>query len=187
MGTCRPMGSRSRQGMMVVALTLFVAACGAGDDQEQQPLEVRVLYAPSGKGDRAWNDRAWRGVLEGRDLTGARIEEGMPDSDDAAVSIFHRWVYGAAPEQNELIITLSGTYTDMVREAGCPPDGRWLLHVEGDLPECDRLRSVQYSSFEPAFLAGVAAASISKTGRRRWWRGFGPAWTMAAVRPRSST
>lgn len=144
--------------VLVVAAVLFVGCA----ERVPRQLKVLVLYGPGGKGDLGWNDTAYLGVLRGAEAVGADVVEQAPRDKDHAAAIFHGWLGNPLGSANELIISLSHTYTATIIEQGCLTGRRHLLHFDAELPPCDTFTTVHYEVFAPAFVAGAASMSMSE-------------------------
>lgn len=146
-----------RMAAVVLAAGAVLSACGTESGPE---LQLYVMYPAEGLGDRSFADAVYAGVVEAGLAVEFTASAASPDDATAAADTFRGWT--ATPAAGtELIITVGFTYADTVNAAQCAFGDRFVLHLDSALRACPRLRSVTYRTFAPAFLAGVAAMTVS--------------------------
>lgn len=144
-----------------LGLTLLIAGTVMpGNAQAPDTLRVYVLYSGSGKGDRAFNDVAYEGLLRARQTMNFSQFEIVPANSRDAAEILISLANTPQPRP-EMLVTIGFEYTDALRARRCDLGGRLVLHMDDALPDCPNARSVTYRTYEPSFLAGVAAMAAS--------------------------
>lgn len=119
------------------------------------PGEIAVLLAPSGKGDGSYNDAALTG------LHGRPAREILPGRPDDYPGVIRQLVEAKAG----LIIGVGFLYGDAFKTAApLHPQTKFLL-LDAEVPGVANIRSVVFKPDEGSFLAGAAAASMTKSGK----------------------
>jgi len=119
------------------------------------PGQIAVLLAPSGKGDVSYNDAALSG------LHGRLAREILPGRPDDYPGVIRQLVEA----KTGLIIGVGFLYGDAFKNAApLHPQTKFLL-LDAEVAGVANVRSVVFKPDEGSFLAGVAAASMSKTGK----------------------
>jgi len=163
-----------------IALLLLVSSvlgCGGRRPDQQQPAEtssaepsengistetplpVAVLLAPSGKGDRSYNDMVLGGLTEYEESGKIDLREIQP----AEVADYPN-VLQAAGSDYPLVIAVGFLYAEPLAKVALElGDTHFLLldGVAGDLPN---VRSVTFRPEEGSFVAGAVAAAASDAG-----------------------
>ncbi|MGK0358143.1 MAG: basic membrane lipoprotein Med (substrate-binding protein (PBP1-ABC) superfamily) [Bradymonadia bacterium] len=148
----------SRRRLLLV-LALF-AGC-AEDPLPASDLAVRVLYPVGSKGDRAFADSVFAGLTYGRwRLRITDVVEVEPQTL-AETEVGWRDALKGPAKAAELLITVGLPYPDLIASADCDFGGRQVLHLDEPLSPCPGLRAVTYQTFEPSFVAGVAAMAVA--------------------------
>ena len=142
---------------------LLVLAVSSGCDllaREQRVLNVTMLLAQGGLGDRSFNDSAYAGLQEAQRQSGVRFqtvdftsEQGNLDALRAAAREGTALIIGVGYENARHIETVAAEF----------PDRHFaILDTEG---KGDNVASVVYREPEGDFLMGVLAAMLTQTGK----------------------
>jgi basic membrane protein A and related proteins len=124
--------------------------------QEAQTTRVAILFAPSGKGDRSYNDMALAGIIEARKETKIRLFEIQPARADE----YQRVIQRLASQGVEMIVGVGFLYADAFK-AMAPrlPNVDFLL-IDADAGPLKNVRSVTFRPEEGSFLVGMVAGSL---------------------------
>lgn len=135
---------------------------GVGNDADRP--SVKVLYPYSGKGDRSYSDATFTGLFRAMQVVELEKLEVVPSDHDEAASILAGWL-ALPPERRELLIVASSSYADILAAGDWELGGHQLLVIDFAAPARPGLLSVAYRTFAPSFLAGLAAARVSASGK----------------------
>lgn len=136
---------------------------GGGTSAKASDVKVGVVFDSGGKGDKSFNDSAWRGVER------AEKELGIPaDSVKSVESKSPKDFEGnlsTLAESGCTVVFAVGVGQDVALKTVAPkyPDVKFgLIDSEIDAPN---VRSIKFTEEQGSFLAGYAAAIASKTGK----------------------
>jgi basic membrane protein A len=149
--------------IFALLIPVFISSCGDSSPSpadKNRVLNVGLIMASGGLGDKSFNDSAYKGVLDAQKRFNIRFETvnyASKESNLDAVRHFARNNYdlilGIAFENLETIKTVAGEY----------PQTRFAA-IDVELT-ADNVASVVYREQEADFLMGVLAARITKTGK----------------------
>ena len=157
-----------------ILLTLGAAGCGgssgdgeraaeaqaAGEQADGDRLLVGMVFDIGGKGDRSFNDSAYRGLVRARDEFGIKIVEFEPGQD----SDREQGLRKLAERGFDLIIGVGFLFTDSIRKVAQDyPDTHFAL-VDGIVEGQPNLASLVFREEEGSYLVGAIAALTSKSG-----------------------
>lgn len=145
--------------MSCVAL---LAACGGPSKAPSgsKALHVYVLLAPSGRGDKSYNDAAMQGVEAAKRGGALEVAEiGGLKPEDAAAAI------DAVADEADLIIAVGFLYADPVRSAAIRHKATRFLLLDAEVPKSANARSVTFRADDGSFLAGTAAGATTTSGK----------------------
>ncbi len=156
----------------------FLAGCGSSDSKaageataggspgssaKASDLKVGVVFDSGGKGDKSFNDSAWRGVEKAEKDLGIQasnvksVESKSPKDFEGNLSTL--------AESGCNVVFAVGVGQDVALKEVAPkfPDVRFgLIDAEIDAPN---VRSIKFTEEQGSFLAGYAAALASKTNK----------------------
>lgn len=162
---CQKMSLKNKAtALYLICFLLTGFLCLSCQPSPSADMHVYVLYPVGGKGDRSFADAAYEGLVRASLKADFTKTEAEPGSVEQAREIFNEWISVPA-KAKELIILIGQTYDVIVEQAGCDFNGRQVLFLDMNLGECPDLQSVNYETFAPSFLAGVAAMALSATGK----------------------
>ena len=126
----------------------------------QKKLVMAMVTNQSGLGDQSFNDAAWEGLAQAEKTYG--IERKVLESREQAQYVPN--LSTLAEQKASLIIGVGFMIKDAVAEAAKMFPGSNFVLVDGfvDLPN---VASIYFKENEGAFLVGVIAAKVSKTGK----------------------
>jgi basic membrane protein A len=154
------------------ALGLLFVAAGCGKEKQSRPsqaLRVGLVFDIGGRGDKSFNDSAWRGLERARTELGVETEYHEPVEGSDRETGLREY----ARRGDGLVIGVGFMFSDdiekMAREF---PDVRFAcvdftlrFGAEGQpLPLPANLVALKFREEEGSFLAGAAAALVSKSG-----------------------
>lgn len=139
-------------------LPAFATSCG-GDQEGRQGGAFRVaLLTPGPISDEAWNGSAYAGLLRIRDSLGAQISHIQVRTPADFEENFRQ--YGAA--DYSLVIGHGFEFQDAaVRVAAAYP--ATIFVTTGGETVLPNVAALSFAFDEPSFIAGMAAAALSKT------------------------
>lgn len=153
---------------IMATLVLFVVACGSKPAEGEQKTEsagaakksVAIVYSTGGKGDKSFNDSAFRGLQQAQKELGITFKEYEPKDTSAEAENALRQF--AESGEHDLIIGVGFTMKDAVATvAAAFPDQKFaMVDDEVDLPN---VASLKFKEHEGSFLVGALAAMMSKT------------------------
>jgi basic membrane protein A and related proteins len=142
--------------LFVISLTAYVSPVMAAI---KKPLKVALLLAPSGKGDKSYNDMALKGLKEAKDKGEIKVIDMLPANTAEYNNVLNRF----AQDGYDLIIGVGFLYADPINNvAGKYPKSKFLL-IDGLVSNHNNVRSITFNPEEGSFLVGVAAGLTSKS------------------------
>lgn len=157
---------------IMATLILFVA-CGnkpaegvqkkddAGATTKPSGKKVAIVYSTGGKGDKSFNDAAFRGLERAKKELGIEFKEYEPK--DAATETKDALNQFAETGEYELIIAIGFNLEDSLKSvAEAYPDQKFaIVDAEVKLPN---VASIKFKEHEGSFLVGALASMMSKSG-----------------------
>ncbi len=142
-----------------------VAGCTGGEEGEASGPAVALVFDVGGRGDKSFNDAAYRGLLQARDSLGIEfdiIEPGEGADREPALRLL-------AGTDASLIFGIGFLFTDDIRTiAGEFPDKHFVC-VDYSLAEGEvlppNLRVIRFREEQGSYLVGAIAALRSATGK----------------------
>ena len=139
---------------------LLTAACSAGDKTAEKDAAFQVaLLTPGPISDQAWNATAYQGLERIRDSLGASISHIQTKTPAEFEENFRQ--YGA--KGYDLVIGHGFEFQDAARRVG-PQFPKTLFATTGGEGAGPNVVALSFAFDEPSYLAGMAAAAITKTG-----------------------
>ena len=156
----------------IIATLVLIVACGGSKPAEgEQKSEasasgnakksVAIVYSTGGKGDKSFNDAAFRGLERAKSELGITFSEYEPK--DAAAETKDILTQYAESGEYELIIAVGFNLKDsLTATAEAFPNQKFaIIDEEVKLPN---VTSLKFKEHEGSFLVGALAAMMSKTG-----------------------
>jgi basic membrane protein A len=161
----------------VVGLALLMSACGRSEPEPLPPNvqsacalaeghgpQIAVAYGVGGRGDRALNDSAFKGVakaLKKYDATCIEDEAVEGESEAVREDRLRRMA-----DDSSIVITVGGSYSEAVNEVA--PDFRKVHFAVIDGADADETPNanvayLQFAEEQGSFLMGAAAALKSRS------------------------
>lgn len=146
--------------VLIHTLLLGVAACGSGDAERIDTSAFRVaLLTPGPISDQAWNSSAYKGLLRIRDSLAADVSHIQTKTPAEFDENFRQ--YGA--KGFSLVIGHGFEFQDAAQRVGPEYPGT-VFATTGGTGVGANIVPMSFAFDEPSFLAGMAAAAVSKTG-----------------------
>lgn len=147
-------------GLAAVIILAAIVAAGVIPRQPATPA-VYIVYG-SEKGDLSYTDAAYQGLAAAQKDRSIAIREFVPRDYETLPAILNST---AGSERPGLIITVGFQYANFTRDlAKQYPDIQFLAIDQSGIGS-DNLKAYGITSYGDSYLAGVLAASASKTGR----------------------
>ncbi|WP_233515057.1 BMP family lipoprotein [Marinitenerispora sediminis] len=150
------------------ALSLAMTACdssGGGDTGEDDggsagtsDIRVGLAYDIGGRGDRSFNDSAYRGLQRVEDELGISDIQDIEPSEGESDSDKENRLTLMAEEGYNVIIGVGYAYAEPMRNVAPEfPDVHFAI-VDDEIDDVDNITSLVFSEEQASFLAGAAAA-----------------------------
>jgi basic membrane protein A and related proteins len=149
----------------LIATTITVGACGGGDPAPDAapgadaPQMSVALLTPGSISDQAWNGSAYEGLLRIRDSLGARISHIEVKTPSEFEENFRQ--YGA--QGYRLVIGHGAEFQDAAMRVAPEFPGTIYVSTGGNQVQGNAI-GLEFAFEEGSYLAGVVAASISRSG-----------------------
>ena len=150
----------------LIAALILLPGCGGGaPEQSSGALKVGMVFDVGGKGDKSFNDSAYRGLLRAADDFGVEHTEFEPGQDADRETGLRK----LAQAGYDVIIGVGFLFSESVRTVAADfPDVRFAC-VDFDVRPGETLPSnlagLRFREEEGSFLVGAMAAMTSETGR----------------------
>jgi basic membrane protein A len=151
---------------LIIFTTLLLSSCGKkpSDQQSSDKLKVGLVFDVGGRGDKSFNDSAYRGLEKAKKELGIEFEyiEPGPGADrEAALRQF------AVRPDISLILGIGFIFTDEITKMALEfPDKKFACvdyTVTHGKPIPSNLLALEYKEEEGSFLVGALAGLITKT------------------------
>jgi len=145
-------------GLCAVLLLALASGCGEQPPGAQRVLNVGMLLARGGLGDRSFNDSAYAGLQEAQKQLGIRFETIDFTSEEANLEALR----GLAREGYDLIIGVGFENAAAIETVAAEfPDGKFAI-VDA-VAAGENVASIVYREQEGDFLMGVLAAMLTES------------------------
>ena len=160
----------------VAALSLVLAACGSDEEKdtattdegtkEESTFSLAMVTDTSGIDDKSFNQATWEGVKQFAEANGLKQGDGGYDYlQSNSDSDYSTNLNQLARRDFSLIFGAGFSIASSLEEiAGQQPDTNFTI-IDSVIEGKDNVASVLFKEHEGSFLAGVAAALTSKTGK----------------------
>lgn len=156
------------------ALSLALTACDSGgggadvgDDGGAAPatdVKVGLAYDIGGRGDKSFNDSAYRGLQRVQDELGVEdVQDLEPTEGESDADKVNRLTL-MAEEGYNVVIGVGFAYEQPIREVAPEfPDVHFAI-VDSEIEDIDNVTSLAFAEEQASFLAGATAALKSEEG-----------------------
>ncbi len=150
------------RGVIIAAVIVLTAAVAVSLLPHEPAARIVYIVYGSEKGDLSYTDSAYQGLAAAQDTFSLVTREFTPSDYETLPAILNST---KGPERPGLIITVGFQYADFTRQlAQQHPDIQFLAIDQSGIGS-GNTRSSEITSYGDSYLAGVLAASASKTGR----------------------
>jgi len=157
-----PIPALARVGLAALLLSLPLA-CGKKDAPAEKPagaLRVGMVFDIGGKGDRSFNDSAFRGLQQAEAELGVTAVEFEPGQDSDREQGLRR----LAERGFDLIIGVGFLFADSIDKVAADFPQTHFAIVDGRVEGRPNVASLLFREEEGSFLVGALAALTSQTG-----------------------
>jgi basic membrane protein A len=156
----------------IVLSCLLVAFAGCGSDRPQEGgrggaerFRVGMVFDVGGKGDKSFNDSAYRGLLHAADEFGIDYTEFEPGQDADRETGLRK----LAQAGYDVIIGVGFLFSDAIKKVAADYPEVEFACVDYDVRPGEELppnlAGLKFREEEGSFLVGILAAMFSRTGR----------------------
>jgi basic membrane protein A len=150
----------SRRVAVIHIVALLVIACGSSTEESEDTGVFSVaLLTPGPISDQAWNAAAYQGLERIRDSLGAQVSHIQTRTPAEFEENFRQ--YGA--KGYSIVIGHGFEFQDAAQRVG-PEYPKTLFVTTGGSGTGANIAALSFAFDEPSYLAGIAAATVTKTG-----------------------
>lgn len=149
-------------GIIAAAVIMLAAIIAAGTMPHEPANPLLYIVYASEKGDQSYTDSAYMGLLEAqKDMSFSPREFALSESETIPGILAN----ASGSDRPGLIITIGFQYANYTEQlAHANPDIRFLA-IDMSGIGSDNVRAYEITSYGDSYLAGVLAASATKTGK----------------------
>lgn len=145
--------------VLIHSLVLGILGCGGRDVDVQENQGFRVaLLTPGPISDQSWNAAAYDGLMRVRDTLGAEVRHVQTRTPAEFEENFRQ--YGASGYS--LVIGHGFEFQDAAQRVG-PEFPKTVYATTGGTGTGANIAAMSFAFDEPSYLAGIAAASVTRT------------------------
>lgn len=161
--------------MVALVLSLMLVGCGQGSDSDK--VKVGMVTDSGSIDDKSFNEGTWTGIKRYEDEN-KTITTTYQQPDNEATTDYLNAIADLVDNGYEIIVTPGFKFEEAIYEAqakhtettfilidGTPNNGDWGAATGPDFKIADNTVSVFFNEHEAGFLAGVAAALSTETGK----------------------
>lgn len=130
---------------------------GSGDGDAASELKVGLAYDVGGRGDRSFNDSAFRGLEQAAEELGVQTQDFEP-SDGEPDSAKEERLTTMAEEGYDVIIAVGFAYDGAIQSVAPEYPEVDFAIVDSEVEGIDNVTSLVFAEEQASFLAGAAAA-----------------------------
>lgn len=161
---------------LVLAAGTILGACGKSDNNEAAPeapkkddtekaFSIAMVTDVGGVDDKSFNQSAWEGIQQFGKENGLEKGDGGYDYlESKSDADYNTNLNNLIRRDFDVVFAIGALFEAPVKEIAEQRKDANLVIVDGEV-ELDNVASVMFKDHEGAFLAGVAAALQSKTGK----------------------
>lgn len=157
----------------LLASGTLLAACGSNDSKEdskggdsKDSFSVAMVTDTGGIDDRSFNQSTWEGIQAYGKEAGLKKGDGGYDYlQSASDSDFTTNINNLVRRNFDLVFAVGFKLEDSVKEVAAQQKDAKIAIIDSVVPDLDNVTSIMFQANEASYLAGVAAALESKTGK----------------------
>ena len=157
--------------LLLAVFTTILVACGKTEVKPEQPtVKVGMVTDVAGIDDKSFSEITWKGVSEFADEHEG-VEAQYVTPKDSTLPTLVSAVDNLILSGNEVVVLTGFTFEETAGAvAKLYPDTKFILidgqpMVDGEYKSYDNVVSIYFNEHESAFLAGVASALQTETGK----------------------
>ena len=152
--------------LLAASMALLLCAC-SGEYEKYTPdgrekIRIGLITDVGGINDRSFNELAWKGLSE------LSVEDGLFDVvylESRTDADYETNLYTLIDEGMDLIISVGYMAADSLREVALDnPDQKFAIVDDITCADLPNVACITFSQEEAAYLAGIVAGSVTKTG-----------------------
>ncbi|MFJ8749897.1 BMP family protein [Streptomyces sp. NPDC102441] len=153
-------------GVMSAALALSVTACGesssSSSSSDSKSDKTAIAYDIGGRGDQSFNDAAYAGLARAEKDLGVKGTEAEPSDGEADADKVQR-LTALARAGNNPVIGVGFAYAPAIKKVA-PKFPKITFGIIDDASVTgDNIANIVFNEEQGSYLAGVAAAKVTKT------------------------
>ncbi|MFB8027100.1 BMP family protein [Streptomyces sp. NPDC056465] len=154
-------------GVMSAALALSVSACGdsssdSGTSSDSKADKTAIAYDIGGRGDQSFNDAAYAGLAKAEKDLGVKGTEAEPSEGESDADKVQR-LTSLARAGNNPVIGVGFAYAPAIKKVA-PKFPKITFGIIDDASVTgDNIANIVFNEEQGSYLAGVAAAKVTKT------------------------
>ena len=157
----------------LLASGTLLAACGSSDSKDdskggdnKDSFSVAMVTDTGGIDDRSFNQSTWEGIQAYGKEAGLKKGDGGYDYlQSASDSDFTTNINNLVRRNFDLVFAVGYKLEDSVKEVAAQQKDAKIAIIDSVVPDLDNVASIMFKANEASYLAGVAAALESKTGK----------------------
>jgi basic membrane protein A and related proteins len=127
---------------------------------QAKKLKVGIVFDTGGRGDKSFNDSAWRGLQKAEKELGIEVLA----VDSKSVKDYETNLSGAAEQGADLVVAVGINMQSAVERVSADmPDAKFAI-IDAVVDK-DNVRSLLFTEHEGSFLVGCLAGQMTKTGK----------------------
>lgn len=145
---------------VILASILALSGC----TQETGAINIGIIFATGGLGDKSFNDAGYRGYEQANDTYGDEIDVDYVEPDD--IPEFLTYQNSMATDGiYDLIICIGFLQATALNESAQDfPEQNWVI-IDDDTIVMDNVKSITFKEHEGSFLVGAMAAMTTQTDK----------------------
>ncbi|MEV5160063.1 MULTISPECIES: BMP family protein [unclassified Streptomyces] len=154
-------------GVMSAALALSVSACGDSSSDSSTSSDSKadttaIAYDIGGRGDQSFNDAAYAGLAKAEKDLGVKGTEAEPSEGEADADKVQR-LTSLARAGNNPVIGVGFAYAPAIKKVAPKYPKITFGIIDDSSVTGDNIANIVFNEEQGSYLAGVAAAKVTKT------------------------
>ncbi|WP_405692802.1 BMP family protein [Streptomyces sp. NBC_01185] len=154
-------------GVMSAALALSVSACGdsssdSGTSSDSKADKTAIAYDIGGRGDQSFNDAAYAGLAKAEKDLGVKGTEAEPSEGESDADKVQR-LTSLARAGNNPVIGVGFAYAPAIKKVAPKFPKITFGIIDDSSVTGDNIANIVFNEEQGSYLAGVAAAKVTKT------------------------
>lgn len=152
-------------GIASAALALSATACGGKSSSDASSKEggAAIAYDVGGRGDQSFNDAAYAGLEQAKKDLGVKTAEAEPTDGEGEADKVQR-LTELARKGNNPVIGVGFAYAPAIKKVAAKFPNTTFGIIDDTSVTDKNIANLVFNEEQGSYLAGVAAAKVSKTG-----------------------